>query len=51
MIYMMMLLQGLITAKALNLAFAGLCIWGAFGLCPKKFALLSAALYVALAFC
>jgi hypothetical protein len=51
MITVMMILQALMTAKVLNLAFAGLCVWGALGLCPKKFALLSALLYLALAFC
>lgn len=50
MIYVMMVLQALLTAKALNLVFAALCTWGALGLCPKKFALMSALLYVALAF-
>ena len=48
---MMMLLQVLLTAKGLNLAFAALCVWGALGLCPKKFAMLSALFYLALAFC
>ena len=41
----------LFTATTLNLAFALLCVWGAFGLCPRRFALLSALLYLALAFC
>ncbi|MBL1437198.1 MAG: hypothetical protein COB08_013490 [Rhodobacteraceae bacterium] len=50
MIYMMMILQALLTAKVLNLAFAALCVWGAFGLHPKTLALLSALLCFALAF-
>ena len=50
MIYVMMFLQGVSAAKVLNLAFAALCLWGALGLCPKKLALLSALLYLALAF-
>ena len=41
----------LFTPFTLNLLFAALCLCGAFGLCPRRFALLSAALYVALAFC
>jgi hypothetical protein len=51
MMYMIMLLDVMMTAKALNLAFAALCVWNRCGLCPKKFALLSALLYLALAFC
>lgn len=35
----------------LNLLFAALCVWSRFGLCPRRFALLSALLYLALAFC
>lgn len=46
-----MLLKILMTAEALNIAFAALCLWSAFGLCPRKFAILSGLLYVALAFC
>ncbi|MDG1529765.1 MAG: hypothetical protein P8Q99_00290 [Paracoccaceae bacterium] len=48
---MMMVLNVVMTPKVLNLAFAAVCLWGAFGLCPRKFAILSALLYVALAFC
>ena len=51
MIYVMMILHNLMTAKVLNLAFAALCLWGGMGLSPKKVALLSALLYLALAFC
>ncbi|EBA03624.1 hypothetical protein RB2150_03973 [Rhodobacterales bacterium HTCC2150] len=51
MILMMTILNVVMTAKFLNLAFALVCLWGAFGLCPRKFAILSALLYVALAFC
>ncbi|MEY1554378.1 hypothetical protein AB3Y40_01985 [Yoonia sp. R2331] len=41
----------LLTPQTLNLAFAGLCLWAAFGLCPRRMAFLSALLYVALSFC
>lgn len=40
-----------LSAQGLNLAFAGLCLWAAFGLCPRRVLLISAALYVLLAFC
>ncbi len=38
------------TAQAVNLLFAGLCLWAAVGLSPKWMAVLSAILYLALAF-
>ncbi len=38
------------SAQAINLLFAGLCLWAAFGLSPRWMALLSTVLYVALAF-
>lgn len=43
------LLAWLQTPQALNLMFAALCLWSAFGLSPRHAALASAALYLALA--
>ena len=51
MMTMIMIMNVLMTAKVLNLAFALVCLFAALGLCPKKVAILSALLYVALAFC
>lgn len=36
-------------AQGLNMAFAALCVWAAFGLSPRWFALVSAGLYLGLA--
>ncbi len=41
----------LMTPKTLNLLFAGLCFAASRGLCPKWTMILSALLYLALAFC
>lgn len=40
----------LMTAQILNLCFAGLCICMACGMCPRWAAIISAGLYIALAF-
>ena len=37
------------TPQAINLVFALVCLWSAFGLSPRRAALASAALYLALA--
>jgi hypothetical protein len=50
MIYLTMLFDVVLTAPELNLVFAALCVWSAYGLGPRPVALVSAFLYVALAF-
>ena len=45
------LLAVVLTPQAINLAFALLCLAVALGLCARLVALVSALLYVALAFC
>ena len=39
----------ILTPQAVNVAFALACLCAAFGMCPKRIALVSAALYIALA--
>jgi hypothetical protein len=51
MMIVTMLLNAVLTPPVLNLCFAALCLWSAYGLGPRAFALISALLYVALALC
>lgn len=44
------ILAWLCTAQGINVLFAALCLWAAFGLSPRRMAVLSAVLYLALAF-
>ena len=44
------MLAWMFSAQAINLMFALLCVWGATGLSARWFAILSALLYLALAF-
>ncbi len=45
------LLGWVVSAQGINTAFAALCVWTAFGLSPRWFALISAGLYLGLALC
>ncbi|MDF1872561.1 hypothetical protein [Vannielia sp.] len=47
--YLQLLLAALWCPQAINLLFVALCVWGAFGMCPRRFAAISAVLYLALA--
>ena len=47
----MILLQAALTARTLNLLFAGVCVCAACGLGARWVAVLSALLYLGLAFC